>query len=397
MNIDQIRSVEDRCMIPTYSKWPLALVKGDGSHVQDTDGHRYLDFYGGHCVCILGHCHPRVSAALQRQSQQLLFYSNVVYSDVRARASQLLSDLAPLKYSFLCNSGTEAIETALKIARKTTGRPIVVSTEGGFHGRTLGSLALTWNHRYREPFQDVLAPTEFAPFGDIAAMASILARHKGQVAAIVIEPIQSIAGIVEASDAYYQNLRKLCDEVGALLIFDEVQTGVGRTGTFSISEQYGLLPDMITLAKSLGAGVPIGAVLMNDILAAAIENGDQGSTFGGGMLAMAAMEACLQTIRDENLMTRATVIFEQIRQAALSTSGVVEVRGRGCLLGIRTTCASSQVIAELRKRHVLVGGSADAHIMRLMPPLTTTDSDIQEFATALKGAMQSIKPTPALA
>ena len=387
MNMHQIRSAEDRFQIPTYSKWPLALVSGEGNHVKDALGHRFLDFYGGHCVCILGHCHPRVTAAIERQSRQLLFYSNVVYSDVRARASRLLGELSPLSNSFFCNSGTEAIETALKIARKRTGRSVVIATEGAFHGRTLGSLALTWNPGYRKPYRDVLATTVFVPFGDTEAMRTALASHKDEVAAVVLEPIQSIAGIVEAPDSYYRALRRLCDEAGVMLIFDEVQTGVGRTGTFSISEKYGMLPDMITLAKSLGAGIPIGAVMMTDALASGIELGEQGSTFGGGMLAMAAAEACLQTIIDDNLMARAPVIFEQIREAALSVNGVERVRGRGCLIGIRTKPKAGRVVGELRRFHVLAGGSANAHVLRLMPPLTTTPADIEQFAIALERAL----------
>ena len=390
MNMHEIRSAEDRYMIPTYSKWPIALVRGEGNHVWDALGHRYLDFYGGHCVCILGHCHPQVTAAIERQSRQLLFYSNVVYSDVRARASKLLSSMAPLKHSYFCNSGTEAIETALKIARKETGRQVVIATEGGFHGRTLGSLALTWNPKYREPYETVLAPTVHVPFANSAAMESALDHYEGDVAAVVLEPIQSIAGIKEAGTEYFHYLRRYCDETGALLVFDEVQTGVGRTGTFSISEQYGMMPDMITLAKSLGAGLPVGAVLISDALAANIEYGDQGSTFGGGMLAMAAVEACLKTIRDDNLMARASVIFEQICSAVLPIDGVDEIYGRGCLIGIRTWPAASDVVSGLRKNHVLVGGSADPHVMRLMPPLTTTESDVKEFAHALAKSLRPL-------
>ena len=390
MNMHDIRVTEDRTQIRTYSKWPMALVRGEGSYVWDALGHRYLDFYGGHCVCILGHCHPRVTAAIERQSRQLLFYSNVVYSDVRARASQLLAEMAPLKHSFFCNSGTEAIETALKIARKETGRQTIIATEGGFHGRTMGSLALTWNPKYREPYRAALGPTIHAPFGNLDAVSAALEMHQDDVAAVVLEPIQSIAGMVQAPDEYYLELRDLCDKAGAKLIFDEVQTGVGRTGTFSICEQFGMLPDMITLAKSLGAGVPVGAVLISDALAANIEYGDQGSTFGGGMLAMAAVEACLLTIRESKFMARASQIFDQIRDAALSIPLVEEVRGRGCLLGIRFKCEVKPVVDALRRHHVLTGGSADPHIVRLMPPLTATDEDVERFLKALRDSADEI-------
>ena len=381
MTTHEIRIAEDTCLIPTYRKLPIALVRGDGNYVWDAEGRRYLDFYGGHCVCLLGHCHPRITAAIQRQSNQLLFYSNVAYSDVRARAGQLLADLAPLKHIFFCNSGTEAIETALKIARKKTGRSMVIGMEGGFHGRTLGSLAMTWNPAYRKPYRDVLAPTVFVPFGDLEALETTLDQHKESVAAVILEPIQSIAGMVQAPDAYYQELRMLCDQHDTLLIFDEVQTGVGRTGTFSISEQFHIIPDIITLAKSLGAGMPVGAALISDPLATNIQYGDQGSTFGGGMLAMAAVEACLQTIRDDNLMARTTPIFNQIKDAVQST--VSEVRGRGCLIGIKFHGPAAPIITELRSHGILTGGSADPNVMRLMPPLTTSDSDIDYFTTTI--------------
>ncbi len=388
MNTQTILHDEDTFLIPTYKKMPLALVRGEGCYVWDADGNRYLDFYGGHCVTALGHCPPHVVNAIQKQSEQLLFYSNVVYNDVRARAAKLLSEMAPLHRIFFCNSGTEAIETALKIARKSTGRSGIISTVNGFHGRTLGSLAATWNPSYREPFKEVLAQTHyFATFGDLESVHSILSENK-DIAAILLEPIQSIGGIVEASTDYYIGLRKICDQNDVLLIFDEIQTGVGRTGTFSISEQLGLIPDMITLAKSLGSGIPVGAVLLSDRLSSEIHYGDQGSTFGGGMIAMSAVTATLETIHNDGLMKRAPEIYDAIT-AALAPYAV-EVRGRGCLIGIRVDSPMSSVLAALRHHGVLAGGSGDPHVMRIMPPLITESSQIEEFSLAFKSAMEHV-------
>ena len=387
MNTQAILRDEDTFLIPTYKKMPVALVRGEGCYVWDSDGKRYLDFYGGHCVTPLGHCPPRVVDAIKQQSERLLFYSNVVYSDVRARAARLLAEMAPLEQIFFCNSGTEAIETALKIARKFTGRSEVVSMIGAFHGRTLGSLATTWNPSYRAPFEKVLASSHFLPIGDLAAAESFLTRNN-DTAAVLIEPVQSIAGMVSAPDEYFQGLRKLCDSAGTLLIFDEVQTGIGRTGTFSISEQFSIVPDMITLAKSLGSGIPVGATLLSQTLSDEVQYGDQGSTFGGGMIAMSAVEATLRSIRADSLMDRAPIIFDTITDALQPFA--LEMRGHGCLIGVRIKPKVSTILPALRENGVLAGGSADPHVMRLMPPLIADEEHIAEFAEAFRLVVEDV-------
>lgn len=388
MTTTETLETEEAYQIPTYSKMPIALVRGEGSYVWDTDGRRYLDFYGGHCVALLGHCPPRVVEAIREQSGTLLFYSNVCYSPVRAEAAELLARCAPegLGHVFFCNSGTEANETALKLARAFTGRSGVIAMEGGFHGRTLGSLAATWEEKYRKPYAGVLPHTHFVPFGDLDAAAAVLERD-ADVAAIILEPIQSMAGVTEAPEAYYQGLRELCDRAGTLLLFDEVQTGVGRTGTFSISEQLGGRPDLVTLAKSLGSGVPVGAVLVSDAIAATVQPGDQGTTFGGGMLAMAAVTATLQTLLNDGLMERAREIFEQIR--AHLEGRVAAVRGRGCLLGIDLGRPAGPVIRALREHGVLTGGASDPNVIRLMPPLTATAADVDLFLSTFDDVLSA--------
>ncbi len=377
---------EDTFQVPTYDKFPIAVAKGSGCYLWDTDGNRYLDFYGGHCVTPLGHCPPRVVDAIKRQSGDLIFYSNVVYSPVRARAARLLVDISPpgIEQVFFCNSGTEANETALKLARKSTGKKNVIAFEGGFHGRTLGSLATTWNPKYRAPYADVLAPTFFAPFNDAAFVRGLMERV-GDVAAVILEPIQSMAGIIEASNKFVSELRSMCDVHDSMLIFDEVQTGVGRTGTFSIAEQLGVTPDLITMAKSLGSGLPVGAVLATGNVARSVELGDQGSTFGGGMLAMAAVEATLETLLDEGLLANASAVFSRIAAGldGLATS----VRGRGCLIGVELDRPAAGVATALRERFVLTGTSADPRVIRLMPPLNTPDEAVDEFLEALRAVL----------
>lgn len=377
---------EDRYQIPTYAKLPVVLERGEGSYVWDSEGRRLLDFYGGHAVTLLGHCPPKVVRAVQAQSARLMFYSNVVYSSIRAQAAEALAEAAPegLRKVFFCNSGTEANETALKIARKTTGRPHVIAMAGGFHGRTLGSLAVTWNDSYRDPYRDVLPDTTFVSFGSISEIQQVLAE-RSDFAAIIVEPIQSMAGIIEAPGEYYRELRAVCDRNGILLIFDEVQTGVGRTGTFSISEQYGVRPDMITLAKSLGSGVPVGAVLLSDEISSGVRSGDQGTTFGGGMIAMAAVEATLRTIREESLMARAPELFDRIASGV--SEHVESVRGKGCLIGLELKASSAPVRRELFNRGIITGSADDPNVIRLMPPLNTPFDAVDEFVGAFEMAV----------
>lgn len=389
--------IENALEIPTYDKMPMALVRGDGTAVWDAEGNRYLDFYGGHCVSLLGHCHDAVVEAVQKQAETLIFYSNVAHSPVRAEAAKRLTALAPegLGKVFFANSGSEANETALKLARTYTSRSGVVAMEQGWHGRTLGSLATTYDDTYRAPYHDVLPETTWIPVGDLAAAEEALDSQT--VAAVILEPIQSIAGMQTLPAEYVQGLRALCDEYGTLLIFDEVQTGVGRTGTFSMAEQLGpadasATPDLISLAKSLGAGVPVSAVLVADAVAETVEPGDQGSTFGGGMLAMAAVAATLETLVEEDLMDRASLIHEQIAHEVGPL--VEEVRGRGCLMGLKLDRPVDPVLDALRANGVLAGGSSDPHVMRLMPPLVTTTDDVHEFAEALNAALDATS-TPA--
>ncbi len=390
MTTDEIVDLENELEIPTYSKMPMALVEGEGAYVWDADGNRYLDFYGGHCVALLGHSPAPVIEAIKEQAETLLFYSNVAHSPVRAQAAERLTSLAPggsREHTpenrnwqvFFANSGSEANETALKLARKYTGRSGVVALEGSFHGRTLGSLATTHGEKYRSPYRDVLPETTWVPGGDLAAAERALAGE--DVAAVILEPIQSIAGMRELSAEYVQGLRRLCDEYGTLLIFDEVQTGVGRTGAFSMADHLGATPDLISLAKSLGTGMPVSAVLVTGQVAETVESGDQGSTYGGGMLAMAAVKATLETLVEENLMERAVEIHEQVCEQVGSV--VEEVRGRGCLMGIELDRPVDPVKDALREKGVLVGGSSDPHVMRLMPPLVVSDDDVRTFADAL--------------
>ena len=387
MNGEAIRELESAHGIPTYSQIPISIVRGEGAHVWDAAGRRYLDFYGGHAVALLGHCPPRVVEALREQSGRLLFYSNVASNDVRARALADLAGTAPEEgfRVFLCNSGTEANEAALKLARRTTGRRKVVSMEGGFHGRTLGSLSATPLSHYLDDYAPGVPGHVFAPFGDLEAAAELI---DDDTASVLLEPVQSMAGMCTATGEYLQGLRELCDRHGALLHFDEVQTGPARTGTWWYGDHHGVVPDLISTAKGLAAGVPAGAVLVRGQVAARVRPGDQGTTFGGGMLACAAISAVIQSVRDDDLLANATARGSQLRTACEELDGVTETRGRGMLVGVVLDRAARPVVADMRARGVLCGTTVgDPNVLRVLAPITVSSGDVDAFVSTLRDSL----------
>ena len=382
-----IIAAEDRWQLATYAKMKLALVRGAGSWVWDSDGRRYLDMYGGHCVALAGHCHPRLVAAIAEQAGRLLFYSNVAYNDARALAAERVAGLAPegLRKVFFCNSGTEANETALKLARKHTGRKHVISMSDGFHGRTLGSLAATGLRKFRDPLYPLPAEHSFVPYGDLDALSAAMDRD---IAAVLLEPIPSMGGIRVADEDYFGGLRRVCDRHGALLLFDEVQTGFGRTGTLFFGEQVGIRPDIITGAKGVAGGVPAGVVMVREDIAARVQHGEQGTTFGGGPLASIAMATVADIIRDEDLPANAARVGRHIATRAAALPGVRSVTGRGLLLGINLDRPAKDVVVRLRERLVLAGGAdADPNQLRLLPPLTLSTDEADIFLAALQAAL----------
>jgi len=383
-----IMAVEDAWQLPTYAKLPLAFVRGQGSYVWDADGNRWLDLYGGHCVALAGHCHPRLVAAVQEQAGRLLFYSNVAYSDVRALAAERVAALAPagLRRVFFCNSGTEANETALKIARKHTGRSNVVSMNEGFHGRTLGSLGATGMPGFVDPSYPVpTAEHVHVPYGDVAALTAAMSDD---VAAVLVEPIPSMGGIRVADEIWFAALRALCDLHGAMLIFDEVQTGFGRTGTNFFGEQMGITPDLITGAKGVAGGFPAGVVFVRETVAAEIKTGEQGTTFGGGPLASAAMATVAAILVDEELPGHAAAVGAALTERLLAIGGVVSVSGAGLLLGIDLDRPAKPVVAALREHGVLTGTCpGNPNQVRLLPPLNLTLDECEPFLLALESVL----------
>lgn len=376
------KEIEDSYEALTYARYPVVFTHGDGIHLFDETGKRYTDLYGGHCVSILGHTPKRVIEAIYAQSKELMFYSNVVYHPSRAKAAKKLVEMAPDGFDrvFFCNTGTEANENAIKLAWKVTGKTHIVSTIGGWHGRTLASLSVTHSEKLRKPVQFALPEVSFVPFGDAKALESLF-KSRDDIAGFILEPIQSISGCAMAEDSYYREIREICDKYGVILIFDEIQTGVGRTGTFSFCEHVGMKPDLITLAKSLAAGFPIGAVLMPERIGSTLSIGDLGSTFAGGMLASAACEATLSEIEEKNYMQHAPKVFETLASALKHTE--LELRGRGCLIGIKLPVAAKGVTQKLFEKGWITGTSDVADVMRIMPPIITPLETIQQFAKDL--------------
>ena len=370
--------------LPTYTRWPVTIVRGEGSTVWDDSGKSYLDLYGGHAVAATGHCHPKVVRAIREQAGTLLFYSNVVALPVRARAAQAIAAQAPAPLSkvFFVNSGTEANENAMRLARRFTGRTDVLSFDGGFHGRTADAISAAGLAKYREMGRPNVPGHRLAPFGDLAAAEAALDEN---VAAVLLEPIQSMAGVITAPASYLQGLRTLCDERGAKLIYDEVQTGFGRTGTFFYAGRHGVVPDLVALAKGIGSGVPMGAVLVSEEIAATVKPEDYGTTFGGGPLACAAAEATTRVILEEGLLGNVRAGSQRLKQGLAGLPGVREVRGEGFLLGVALDKPARPARAALLSRGFLVGGSDLPDVLRLLPPLVLTAEEIDRFLEAARG------------
>ena len=385
-NLEDVSAVEEQYQLATYKKMPVVAERGEGVWIYTSNGDRYLDLYGGHAVAGTGHCHPKVVKAIREQTDKLLFYSNLVYSDVRARAAQKLVSIAPnvLTKAFFCNSGTEANENAMRMARFATGRENVITFTGGFHGRTADAISATFLGKYRELGKPNVPGHLQAEFGDLDSVRAIADET---VAAIMLEPIQSMAGIRMAPPEFYRGLRELCDERGIILIYDEVQTGVGRTGDwfFSGSEAgAGVVPDIVTLAKALGSGIPVGACLVTEKIAGHIKENDLGTTFGGGMIAMAAVTATLEAIEDDGMLRNVRDVESYLRERLKEVEQIVRIHGRGFLLGIEFTGPAKPIHEGLLERKVITGTSSSAHVLRLLPPLCLQRHEVDVFVEALQ-------------
>jgi acetylornithine/succinyldiaminopimelate/putrescine aminotransferase len=364
--------------LPTYTRWPVSVVRGQGSIVWDEGGKSYLDLYGGHAVCSTGHCHPKVVEAISAQARDLIFYSNVVALPVRTRAAEAILAHAkePLSSVFFANSGTEAVENALRLARRSTGRTDVVTFEGGFHGRTADAMSGAGLAKYRELARPNVPGHRIVPFNDLAPLEAALDET---VAAVLLEPIQSMAGVISGEPDYLRAVQSACYRCGARLVYDEVQTGFGRTGSFFYAGKHGVVPDLVALAKGIGSGFPMGAVLVSAEIARGVHLEEYGTTFGGGPLACAAAEATVRVIEEENLLDRVRDGSTRLKQGLRQSGAVREVRGEGYLLGVALDRPAKPVREALLARGILVGGCDLPDTLRLLPPLVLTTEEIDRF------------------
>jgi len=364
-----------------YAKQPIVIVRGAGALLFDIEGNEYLDCSSGHGVANLGHAHPKVAAAIAEQSTKLITLFETFYNDQRAALMGKITSLVPeLKRVFFCNSGTEAIEASLKFSRLSTGRTGIVAAMRAFHGRTYGSLSATFNKKYREGFEPLVPGFSHVPFNNIEALEKAVTDS---TAAVILEVVQGEGGVYPASTVYIQAARRICDDQGALLIIDEIQTGFGRTGKMFAVQHSGVIPDLLCCAKSLAGGLPMGAVLIGDKVKNLVP-GVHGSTFGGNPLACAAAVAALTAIEEENLAGQAAdkgkYLIEKIKQ--ISSPNIREVRGLGLMIGIEMKQKVAPYIRALQEKHI-IALNAGMTVIRLLPPLVITYQQIDTLLAAL--------------
>lgn len=379
---DSAAAREAAATIPVYGQLPFVPQRAEGCDIITTDGRRILDFYGGHAVAALGYGHASLVKAISEQSAALLFQSNAVALDVRAEAAEKLVAIAPdqLEKAFFVNSGAEANENALRIACRATGRGKVLAIEHGFHGRTAAAGAVTWKSAERwYGFPNTPFEVDFIPRDDVDAARKMI---DDSIAAVIFEPVQGVAGAYDLSGDFIRALRSETARAGALLIADEVQSGMGRTGRYFAVQHHGVEPDMLTAAKSLGGGIPCGALLTTRQLAAGMQVGDLGTTFGGGPLAAAAIVAVIDTIESEGLLNNVLERETEIR-AQCVVGPVQRIQGKGFLLGLVCDRPAKEVRNALLERDILAGTSGDPSVLRLLPPLVLETAHVHRLADAL--------------
>lgn len=364
------------------ARLPVAFVSGEGALLWDEHGRTCWDFYGGHAVTLLGQGHPRWIEALAAQARQLSFLTTLCEVPVRERAAAQLCLFTGMDKVFFVNSGAEANEAALKIARKATGRRVVVAMEDGFHGRTAGAVGVS--HHYRDQHLPAHGDVRFVPFGDLAAAERALDED---VAAVIVEPVQGMAGVVMPPRGFLAGLKAACERVGAALIADEVQCGIGRMGAPLASHLDGVRPDLVTVGKGVGGGFPVAALLLTDEMAASTRPGEHGTTFGGGPLAAAAVEATLAAIAADDLLGKAMALGERMAEVLPTVPGVLEVRGRGAWAGVVLDRPAKPVAAGLLQRGFLVGTASDPRVLRLAPPAVAPLYAVDLLADAMHATL----------
>ena len=401
MKLASIQTAESKLLLQTYERNPYLFVSGQGVYLRDENGHDYLDLLSGIGVSALGYAHPAVEEAIDRQSKRLLHSSNLFFHEHTAELALRLTEFSGLDRVFLCNSGTEAMEAALKLARahagrlRTEGRCIgtkFLALEHSFHGRSMGAVATTHKEKYRKPFEPVMPGVEFVRFNDVD---DLRAKFSGDICAICIEPVQGEGGIHPISREFFATARELCNSTGALLLADEIQSGLGRTGKWFAYQHYGILPDVTTIAKPIANGIPMGAMLCTNSAAQAFTPGMHGTTFGGGPLACAVAIAVVDTIKRDNLLEHIRDTGEYFREELAKLAGrhdcIVDVRGIGLMLGAELNSAelAKRVTAQLMDRHIIVNRTSET-VLRFLPPFILERKHVE---TAIKALDEIVSAT----
>ena len=387
--MSRIEELEELFGAPAFRKFPIALVRGKGSLVWDSDGKEYIDFMSGIGVAVVGHCNDAVINAVREQSEKLITCHGSFYNDARAEFMERLVRAAPkgLGKALLTNTGTESVEAAIKLARRHTSRKKIVSMKGGFHGKTYGSLSATWNRKYRDPFGPLLEGFDFAEYGDPLSLSQLV---DGDTAAVIAEPIQGETGVIVPPPDYFKQVREICDREGALLILDEIQTGLGRTGKMWASEHFGVVPDIMTVSKGLGGGLPIGAAVATDAVAGSLKGGEHTSTFAGNPLSCAAGTATLDFIARNDLPAKAREKGGMMRaglDAMASAHRLVkEVRGLGMMLGVQTRV---DILSQLRSAQAkgVIFAYSGRDTFRFLPPLVMQEAEISRGLDVLESVV----------
>ena len=376
---------EDQFMGNIYQRFPVTIERGLGAHVWDINGKEYIDCMGGYGVALVGHCNPRVVQALKTQLEKIITVHSSLYNKTREEFLENLIKIAPknLGQVFLNNSGTEAVEAAIKFARKFTGKKGMVAMNGSYHGKSFGSLSVTFSPKYRKSFEPLVESVSFTPFGDIDALRS---NVNSETALIILEPIQGESGIHVAPDGFLQEVRKLCDEKGIVLIFDEIQSGLGRTGKMWASQHWETAPDIMCLAKGIAGGVPMGATLVRPDILASISKGEQSSTFGGNPLSCAAGTATIKALTEdqlvENAVKKGKIFHEGLERLKEKHKIIREVRGKGLMIGVEMKFDVKDILFDGIANNLLLLYSGK-NILRLLPPLVISEADINKALETL--------------
>lgn len=380
LNYDEIVQKYEKYIFQTYTHQPIAIKSAKGAMVVDVDGKEYIDCVAGIAVNNVGHCHPYVVDAIKRQAETLIHVSNLYYTQNQALLAEELVNITGMDRVFFCNSGAEAVEGALKLARKMSGKKQFIATEHAFHGRTRGALSVTHKEKYRKPFEP-LAPAMFVPYNDPEAIRSAITDD---TAGVILEPIQGEGGVIIPQEEYLNEVREICDDKDVLLILDEVQTGFGRTGKWFAREHSGILPDIMTVAKAMGGGFPMGGLLAREDIARNFVRGDHASTFGGSALACAAALANIEVIKNEELVQRSfdmgNYLIEKLRE--LNKDYVLEIRGKGLMVGMELSIKCEDIVAAARENGVLLNCTSES-VLRFVPPLTITKQQIDTVISVL--------------